>query len=458
MLFKKFGPWGGVIEKNHKEFVQSLSSLVESKLVNDETLREAWTSGEFKTALEEWMRDVIKDELSKKSMDMFIDFINVHRTELENIINIAISKELASGGIIGGFVKNIMSANNFAAELCIVDKICEELLKNKNMFAGQNKISAAARSLSGFIKENSGGFLNGRVSAAVTKELSKLDAAEASGMARDFMGREMKGITIFGAALGLIAGIITAFVSQALRTTSKFSPVMLLIYAVVFAAVGIGTNYIAIKMLFRPHKPVFRSAKHPPFIGLAVSRKKEFAEKTGGFVRDKLLTPNVCAGVLADFFDGAHNSTLQKNMPRIIDFISAEISNQKKHITSRILDSMPWWAAPFNSNVESVVEYIIDKDIPVFLRNKTDELYTILYFIVKNYLFPSIIDSAPLHFPRVLNAIDVRAVVEREINAMEPSEIENMFYDFAGMYFRKITLYGWIGGAGGLAGYTLSII
>jgi hypothetical protein len=38
---------------------------------------------------------------------------------------------------------------------------------------------------------------------------------------------------------------------------------------------------------------------------------------------------------------------------------------------------------------------------------------------------------------------------------MAPAEIESVFYSFAGTYFKKIILYGWIGLFAGLLSYAL---
>ncbi|MDR2842670.1 MAG: hypothetical protein LBV52_05660, partial [Spirochaetaceae bacterium] len=61
-------------------------------------------------------------------------------------------------------------------------------------------------------------------------------------------------------------------------------------------------------------------------------------------------------------------------------------------------------------------------------------------------------------FKTLPDDIDVRKLVEQEVNAMSPQKIEKVFYKFAGVYFKKITFYGWIGLFGGIAGYFLAYI
>jgi hypothetical protein len=75
--------------------------------------------------------------------------------------------------------------------------------------------------------------------------------------------------------------------------------------------------------------------------------------------------------------------------------------------------------------------------------------------LCNEYLIPATLDAAENHFSDLINSIDVQKVVEREVNAMHPKSIEKLFYKFAGKYFAKIIMYGWIGVFGGLLSYII---
>lgn len=64
----------------------------------------------------------------------------------------------------------------------------------------------------------------------------------------------------------------------------------------------------------------------------------------------------------------------------------------------------------------------------------------------------SILDAFGQHFEKMINAVNISQVTEREINNMNPKEIEDLFNSFAKDYFRKIELYGLLGGVGGVVG------
>ncbi|OAT72084.1 DUF445 domain-containing protein [Parageobacillus thermoglucosidasius] len=66
----------------------------------------------------------------------------------------------------------------------------------------------------------------------------------------------------------------------------------LLFMIVVGAIIGGVTNSLAIKMLFRPHHPVYMFGKRLPFTpGLIPKRREELAEQLGKMVVEHLLTP-----------------------------------------------------------------------------------------------------------------------------------------------------------------------
>jgi uncharacterized membrane protein YheB (UPF0754 family) len=70
----------------------------------------------------------------------------------------------------------------------------------------------------------------------------------------------------------------------------------LLLAPVLGAAIGYGTNWLAIKMLFWPQKPVFLLKRRLPMTpGLFVSRRNQFARQLAQSVEDGFLSgPDLC--------------------------------------------------------------------------------------------------------------------------------------------------------------------
>lgn len=72
------------------------------------------------------------------------------------------------------------------------------------------------------------------------------------------------------------------------------SILLVLFMGLIGAVIGGFTNYIAIKMLFRPYEPVYVLGRQLPFTpGLIPKRRHELSQKIGEMVTRHLLTPDV---------------------------------------------------------------------------------------------------------------------------------------------------------------------
>jgi len=96
----------------------------------------------------------------------------------------------------------------------------------------------------------------------------------------------------------------------------------------------------------------------------------------------------------------------------------------------------------FDNVLKQVIETIL-KDLNRATDEKTKE-----FFI--NILLQSAYDSVLENADILMESIDFKDVIEREINNMHPSEIEDMFNSFAKIYFDKLILYGGYGALFGI--------
>ncbi len=153
----------------------------------------------------------------------------------------------------------------------------------------QNIHKNTAEKLLNILHINLPQILSGKIEALVADNLNKLTPEEVSEVVHDFMGRELEPITKFGGFLGGIAGLILALTGGGIPLTSfAISPFSLLIYG----AVGVLTNVLALEMIFRPYK----EKKFLNKIGLSnisqgyiMKNKKSFAKNMGKFVDESLL-------------------------------------------------------------------------------------------------------------------------------------------------------------------------
>jgi len=96
----------------------------------------------------------------------------------------------------------------------------------------------------------------------------------------------------------------------------------------------------------------------------------------------------------------------------------------------------------FNDALKPTIETML-KGLNSATDAKTKE------FFIK-ILLQSAYDSVLENADMLMDSIDFKDVIEREINDMHPSEIEEMFNSFAKIYFDKLVLYGGYGALFGI--------
>jgi len=70
MLFKKLGPFGGVIIKTRDEFIENISALVEKDIINHHTIEKELTKDEFKVVFESIISDIFSKYLYENTEDI----------------------------------------------------------------------------------------------------------------------------------------------------------------------------------------------------------------------------------------------------------------------------------------------------------------------------------------------------------------------------------------------------
>lgn len=140
--------------------------------------------------------------------------------------------------------------------------------------------------LSNYLDKNLNKLMKGQVSKSVSKSLH-VKHKELPKMVKGFMGKNMQPITYFGAFLGAIAGMFTVPIQF---STEEPNNLLLAAGAMVYGLTGLGTNWIAIKMIFKPYTARFIGKMRIPFTpGIMTRNKPTFALKMGNFVGEELL-------------------------------------------------------------------------------------------------------------------------------------------------------------------------
>ena len=156
--------------------------------------------------------------------------------------------------------------------------------------------------------------LKGNIKNTVSENIGKLSNEELNEMMKDFMGKELKAINVAGAFLGGAVGLATNFIPETL-------PYSGLINIPLYALIGVITNSIAIKMIFKPYEPV-------PLIklqGVVPKNKSKFAENMSHFVDQRLLNKEVAQNVFED------------NKEAVLNMIKNEISSDNYGLITELV-------------------------------------------------------------------------------------------------------------------------
>ncbi|MDR2803882.1 MAG: DUF445 family protein [Treponema sp.] len=191
-------------------------------------------------------------------------------------------KNINAGTFLAGMITAIpwKSAAN-RLKFCRINGIYG-VLQNETLYG---KTADAVQNL---IRRNLDTILGGNVFEIAKNELDVLSPPQVNSMVQDFMGTQLKPINIMGALLGGLAGALTVFAALFFRLPSAFLWTMFAAYGLVFAFTGIGTNWIAVKMLFHPYKRI-AGLNFPPFIGVTALKQAEFAAGIANIIQQNML-------------------------------------------------------------------------------------------------------------------------------------------------------------------------
>lgn len=137
--------------------------------------------------------------------------------------------------------------------------------------------------------------LDGNIKKTVSNNLEKYDEDEICNIVQDFMGDQLKPLSVFGGVLGVIVGLLYAIAYPGSVGAYGFpsSISSMVISCVIMAGIGYITNVIALWMIFHPYKENKIMAKVPFLkkfaLGYIPAHKNEFAVSMAKLIDEELL-------------------------------------------------------------------------------------------------------------------------------------------------------------------------
>lgn len=191
---------------------------------------------------------------------------------------------------------------------------------------------------------------------------------------------------------------------------------MKLLYLIPFISAFIGwfTNWIAIKMLFHPKKPI--KILGITFIGIFQKRQVQFAEKLGKLVSDELLS----------FQDIESKITNPANIDQLMPQIDAHIDH---FLRVKLADQMPV--------------------ISMFIGDKTIQQMKAVFMTELKELFPGIMKS---YMGNLKRDLDLEKIVIEKVKGFSTDKLEQILNDIMSKEFRFIEILG------GVLGFLIGIL
>jgi len=214
----------------------------------------------------------------------------------------------------------------------------------------------------------------------------------------------------------------------------------ILVPPIIGAIIGYGTNCLAIRMLFRPHRAIYLFGWRLPFTpGLIPKEQGRLAKKMANTVGGRLITPEILARELVNsplLVTGAAEvkAAIRKNLPQGAEFIrqfehprlDAEGPEFVKKLIQEHVGKLAGIFLDHNkiyaSMKEGLAEYLSQEENLALVADKIDEgIDRILNDELKKAPVISALEKAAAH---VTGHIDVKAIIEDQINSIQPEEAE----------------------------------
>ena len=188
----------------------------------------------------------------------------------------------------------------------------------------------------------------------------------------------------------------------------------LLLIPVISAFIGWFTNWVAIKMLFRPREPRNFLGLH--IQGIFPKRQKQFAEKLGKLVSEELLS----------FNDIAQKVTSPQNLQKIMPVVETHIDH--------------FLRVKLGQAIPMINMFISDKLVQQFKEVFMKELEELFPVMMNNYM------------NELQQDLDLEKIVVAKVSAFSSEKLESILLQIMSKEFRFVEILG------GVLGFIIGII
>lgn len=186
---------------------------------------------------------------------------------------------------------------------------------------------------------------------------------------------------------------------------SNFTTILIL--TIVGGLIGWITNILAIKLLFRPIKPIKIPVLNIEIIGLIPKRKNEIAANIGEVISSELLS-------MDDILDKALNNSNGENF-------NSYLIDKIKNIINEKLNIIPM---PFRMMASPYIDDILNNEVPKAVNEISTDLLS-----------------------KAKENVNIQKMVEEKINELDLEKLEEIIIQVAKKELKHIEILGLILGA-----------
>lgn len=183
--------------------------------------------------------------------------------------------------------------------------------------------------------------------------------------------------------------------------------ITILILTIVGGLIGWITNILAIKLLFRPIKPIRIPILNFEILGLIPKRKKEIAANIGEVISNELLS-------MDDILEQALSNSNGENF-------NSYIIEKIKAIINEKLNIIPM---PFRMMASPYIDEILNKEVPSALNGISADLLI-----------------------KAKENVNIQAIVEEKINELDLEKLEDIIIKVAKKELKHIEILGLVLGS-----------
>jgi uncharacterized membrane protein YheB (UPF0754 family) len=241
---------------------------------------------------------------------------------------------------------------------------------------------------------------------------------------------------------------------------------MILVSVFIGAIIGYITNYIAIKMLFRPYKAkkIGKITIIPQ--GIIPKEKPNLAKNVANVVKEHLLDKDEIHKLLnSDAFKNEIKNLISSkidtfNIPNISKLIKSNPQKVANTISSFVMEiiqkNFPFAMAILNQEtIEKMILSNIDS-----LSQKIDNLINLDNLVdkekIKSQLQKEAIQFLETESYKIIDSLNIGKIVEDKVNSFDEKKLEDMLFSLMDRHFKFINLAGAI--LGGIIGLIQGLI